>query len=101
MPSDLSKALVLRGSPPSPTPTKSSSKPKRSRPRELPAIEDAYHDENKSVWRAVKAKNGNRHTAIVAVVKPEQKKELEKMIKEKKRKGKIRTSPSIFLWLIF
>ncbi|KAH6886848.1 hypothetical protein B0T10DRAFT_607710 [Thelonectria olida] len=92
MPSDVSKALVLRGSPPSPTPTKSSAKSKRSRPRELPSIEDAYHDENKSVWRAVKAKNGNRHTAIVAIVKAEQKKELEKMIKEKKRKGKIQST---------
>lgn len=55
--------------------------------------DQAYLDENKYVWRAIKAKNGNRHTAIVAIVKVEQKKQLEKLIKEKKKKGKIRMYP--------
>ncbi|KAI5462031.1 hypothetical protein BGZ63DRAFT_463153 [Mariannaea sp. PMI_226] len=68
----------------------SHSKPSRSQnqsPKDSP-----HYQENKSVWKAVESRNGNPNALIIAVVSPEQKKLMRKLIEDKKQKGKIQST---------
>ncbi|PNP73542.1 hypothetical protein FNYG_13136 [Fusarium nygamai] len=51
-----------------------------------------YHQENTSLWQDVKATEGNPSTLVLALVAPEQRKAMRKLIDDKIKKKKIRSS---------
>ncbi|KAF4986858.1 hypothetical protein FDECE_15740 [Fusarium decemcellulare] len=99
MPSDSSQALVPRGLFAGlwqKQLKKSSSKAsdsKESNPNTLSIPDDdVFHKENKSIWKEVKATDGNPGSLIFAVVASDQKKPMKKLLEEKKRRGKIQST---------
>ncbi|KAF5722729.1 hypothetical protein FMUND_2606 [Fusarium mundagurra] len=54
--------------------------------------QDIYHQENTSLWQDVKATEGNPSTLVLALVAPEQRKAMRKLIDDKVKKKKIRSS---------
>ncbi|KAF5989465.1 hypothetical protein FBULB1_893 [Fusarium bulbicola] len=54
--------------------------------------QDIYHQENTSLWQDVKATEGNSSTLVLALVAPEQRKAMRKLIDAKAKKKKIRSS---------
>ncbi|KAF5648929.1 hypothetical protein F52700_747 [Fusarium sp. NRRL 52700] len=56
------------------------------------AEQDIYHQENTSLWQDVKATEGNSSTLVLALVAPEQRKAMRKLIDDKAKKKKIRSS---------
>ncbi|SPJ71338.1 uncharacterized protein FTOL_01066 [Fusarium torulosum] len=69
---------------------KSASKPSNS---VIKASEqDIYHQENTSLWQDVKSTEGNPSTLVLALVVPDQRKAMKKLIDDKVKKRKIRST---------
>ncbi|KAF4502604.1 hypothetical protein FAGAP_1190 [Fusarium agapanthi] len=70
--------------------SKSTSKPSNSVVKA--SEQDIYHQENDCLWQDVKSTEGNPSTLVLALVAPEQRKAMRKLIDDKIKKKKIRSS---------
>ncbi|EMT71924.1 hypothetical protein FOC4_g10003767 [Fusarium odoratissimum] len=99
MPSSSSRSSTHRGKHGKSSSSSSSSHKRSSKATSKPSNsvvkaseQDIYHQENAFLWQDVKSTEGNPSALVLALVAPEQRKAMKKLIDDKVKKKKIRSS---------